>query len=500
MRTVFIDGNSLLWRSMHGFGVQNTAQGVITHLNTLLPELQPTSLVVCWDIGKSRWRTAVHPEYKANRKKAKEDVDRETLEEQWDALKRYFKAMGIQQVAVNGIEADDLLSWLSEYRALSSSDDVVLVTIDRDLWQLISPRVRVYDHVRCLFITADVAKERFGVCPQLIAEYKALVGDASDNIKGIKGIGDKIARDLFASYGSVGGMRNAANVKEISKSKRKGRLYLDEDDFESDLLLTRIPRLADAGWYINDEERRMLVPQLTEYPQSNEFNARVNGEHIGKVLRTPQALVPVDFSGMTLEIPHKTSYTTWHDLDQTILTCNRCALRQHCGQHNPVLAQGYEDVEIMLVGSSPAERDLEAGEPFTGPEGKLVDGLLDACGLTRRSVYITYVCRCYAEDNRVPHLNEMMTCSPFLQSEVDLLRPRLVITFGNAAMSLFTPYLSHVTRHCGEIEKFRSGRINHDAWVSINLHPSSALRSQKGRSHFDYAVKTLKTFLEKRKP
>lgn len=498
---LLIDGNSLIWRAAFSGGEHNIASGVITFANEVLTRFQPDSLIFCWDYGKSRFRSELYSQYKATREKpAKLDI--ESIYSQVDILRRYLSKMGIQQVRVSGIEADDLISWVSEYAVLSLDKDVVIVSTDKDLWQLITPRVSVFDPIRSTFATPEFVKLSFGVAPKDIPIYKALVGDTSDNIKGIKGIGEKLAIKLFEEYGSIWRAQELENVKEISKSKKLVKLYQCEDDFERDLLLTKIPSLRDLSWYIDENERQLLRAEIFANPVKDLLGGRMLAESFGKGLIMTLQLTELDFSEFPVDLPEPAKYESWPDLDSEIAQCAQCGLRAFTEDYGPTLPDGFSTAEIMIVGRNPGREELAQGKPFVGPSGALVNKLLDECGLTRQEVYITNVCKCYSEDNRVPELGEIGACRRFLQAEVDLLKPKLIIVLGNEAMASFTSWRAGVTSHCGQIipaNEIENSPVKHNAWVAVCVHPSSALRAPKNLANFSYAVGQIKRFLEKKR-
>ena len=498
MTVVIIDGNGLLWRAAHSLGEQQVAYGVLDYLNTVLEKFSPESMIVCWDSGASRYRLGVYPEYKAHRKKHRDKFDMELLTSQADLARDYLRHKGVQQVRVHGVEADDLISWVSEYISVYLKKQTVIISADRDLWQLTTKSVSTYDLMRGVKTTPVTAQEVFGVEPYLIPQWKAIVGDSSDNIKGIKGLGDKRARALFKEYGCVENMLKPEAVKVLSKSAVTARLYKLEDAYERDLLLTRIPKLFDLVWYLNDKEFISLSSQLLAPVVVNEVSAQGIADTLQKSLITYRKLTPVDFSRMPLQTQSKLTYTGWPELDNTIKICNKCALRADCGVYGPTLAEGYSDVDIMFVGRNPGQTELESGIPFSGASGDHIDTLLETCGLTRRDVWITNVCKCHSENNRPLTIGEIGACSGYLQAEVDLLKPKLIITFGNEAMSLFTSFKQGVSRHSGEMVKHEHTQIEHGAHVVISVHPSAALRSGKSLANFEYATKVVAKYLEKR--
>ncbi|HBH00516.1 MAG TPA: DNA polymerase I [Candidatus Rokubacteria bacterium] len=209
-RFCVVDGHSQLFRAYHAVGYLSTSKGIPTQavlvLSTMLWKLireeQPDYLAVAWDAPGPTFRDALSAEYKAGRAAMPEDLVR-----QLPYVQRLLEALRIPVLEAAGFEADDILATLVD-RALAVPDlEVLIVTGDKDLLQLVGPRVRVlsvsgrtgepvlYDEAR--------VRERWGVAPGQIVEVLALMGDAIDNIKGVHGVGEKTAVKLIAQFGSV---------------------------------------------------------------------------------------------------------------------------------------------------------------------------------------------------------------------------------------------------------------------------------------------------------
>src|SRR3954449_839394 len=225
-----IDGNSLAYRAFFalpesiatstGFPT-NAIFGFASMLVKLLTEYGSKPTIVVWDAGSSG-RKEVSADYKATR------TSRPTLlMEQWPHLEPLVEAFGYRNVSVPGFEADDVIASIAE-RARDDGVPVMVVTGDRDAFQIIDPdsRVRVmatgrgitdtkvYDHKAVL--------ERYGIGPELIPDFYGLKGDTSDNIPGVPGIGDKTASELLQRFGSLETVLDS--IDEISGAKRKENL------------------------------------------------------------------------------------------------------------------------------------------------------------------------------------------------------------------------------------------------------------------------------------
>jgi DNA polymerase-1 len=210
MSTFYIvDGHSHLFRAYHAVGHLSTSRGVPSHavlvLSTMLWKLireeQPDYLGIALDAPGPTFRDAMFTAYKATRTGMPDDLVR-----QLPYVRRLFQALRTPVFEVPGYEADDVLATLVDH-ARAHDLDVVIVTGDKDLLQLVGPRVRVLSVIGRTgeSVVYDEAKvrERWGVEPSQIADVLALMGDSIDNIPGVRGVGEKTAVKLIAQYGSV---------------------------------------------------------------------------------------------------------------------------------------------------------------------------------------------------------------------------------------------------------------------------------------------------------
>jgi DNA polymerase-1 len=204
-----VDGHSHLFRAYHAVGYLSTSKGVPTHavliLSTMLWKLireeQPDYLGIAWDPPGPTFRDNLFAEYKATRTAMPGD-----LVQQLPYVRRLFEALHVPVIEVPGFEADDVLATLVGH-ARGAGVDTTVVSGDKDLLQLVGPGVRVLSVLgrtgeRVVYDEAKV-RERWGVAPSQIADVLALMGDAIDNIPGVKGVGEKTAVKLIGQFGSV---------------------------------------------------------------------------------------------------------------------------------------------------------------------------------------------------------------------------------------------------------------------------------------------------------
>ncbi len=510
---VLVDGNPLIWRAFYAVGLEydGVTKGIVSSISKIIEQFKcgydnvDSSILVFWDSGKSRWRRKVYPDYKLHREAKKEKIDIEGVYKQRDAARAFIKNMGIRQIWVKGVEADDLIAWFATYfQGFNLYDKIVISTTDKDIWQLINDNTSVYDPINKEIIDEMEVKQRLGITPLQIPDWKALAGDVSDNIKGVNGIGDKTAVELIKSYGGVTGILDPTNHEAIVKYKRTASIIDHMEHIGFEYGLTRLSEFSEMKWYLNEDESNELVYSMFKKVQRDRLGVQLMKEKfqsVSSVQGSGLSLPSEVLTGIKAFVGKKEQeeYSSLASLDQAILYCTKCSLREGCGDYGPTLAEGFSDVEIMVIGRNPGEDELKGGRPFIGKAGKRLDQFLLEVGLTRREIWVTNVCKCYSKNNRPLTHGEVMACSGYLQSEIDLIKPKFILAFGNEAMSLVTPYGSGVTKHCGEIMVSPNSLLLEKqimATVAVCVHPSSALRSVKYETEMQYATKTVKEFLE----
>jgi DNA polymerase I len=223
-----IDGSSYIYRAFHAIRHLSNSRGLPTNatfgfvqmLLKVLKEHRPDYLAVVFDSKAPTFRSEVYNEYKANR-----PAMPESLVPQIPYIKKIIEGYRIALVEREGYEADDLIGTVA--RRLESEVDVVIVTGDKDLLQLISDRIQVYDSMKEKRFGVEEVIQRFGVSPEQVVEVMGLAGDAIDNIPGIPGIGEKTAIQLIKTYGSIENL--LTHAEEIPQNKLKGNLKTHGD-------------------------------------------------------------------------------------------------------------------------------------------------------------------------------------------------------------------------------------------------------------------------------
>jgi DNA polymerase-1 len=193
----------------------NAVYGVATMLARLVDEAQPNYLAVVYDSKEPSFRKEIYPEYKANRTAAPDD-----LIPQFARIEQLVHGFRMHSFRQPGVEADDLIATLAtKWRHADKKNHVVIVSSDKDLMQLIDDRTCAWDTMTGKVYGPREVEEKFGVPPSCVRDYLGLVGDSSDNIPGVPGVGPKTAADLLKQYGSMEGVLKAAAKGEIAGKK-----------------------------------------------------------------------------------------------------------------------------------------------------------------------------------------------------------------------------------------------------------------------------------------
>ena len=244
MRVYLIDGYSLLYRAFYALPQSiatssglptNALYGFTSMVLKLLDSEEEVGIGVVWDGGLPAFRVEIFPEYKANRSSMPEE-----LRAQLDHLDEILEAMNIPAIRAEGFEADDALATLS--KRVPEDVELFIVTGDQDAMQLVDGRVKVLRTTRGVSETKAYGREEvigdYGVTPEQIPDYKGLVGDPSDNIPGVRGIGPKGAASLLREFGSIEGV-----YENLEKIPAKGTRQKLEDGRESAFVSLELARM-----------------------------------------------------------------------------------------------------------------------------------------------------------------------------------------------------------------------------------------------------------------
>jgi DNA polymerase-1 len=205
MNLYLIDGHSYFYRAFHAIRNLSNSKGFPTNaifgftnmLFKLLREKKPDAIAIVLDSPGPTERHKIYEEYKAQRPETPDD-----LVLQIPHMKKIIEAFHIESFEIPGCEADDIIGTMAK-RAAGAGADVYILSGDKDMMQLVGDRIRIYDPMKEVLIDETAVVEKFGVPPGRVSEVMALTGDAIDNIPGVKGIGEKTAKELIAGVSSL---------------------------------------------------------------------------------------------------------------------------------------------------------------------------------------------------------------------------------------------------------------------------------------------------------
>jgi DNA polymerase I len=228
MRLHLIDGSSYVFRAFHAIPFLSTSKGIPTNAVfgfttmclKLLREEKPTHVAMVFDAPGETFRDELFADYKANR-----TAPAEELAPQFPLVRRMVEALRLPVLEERGVEADDVIGTLAR-RAEVEGWEVVIVTGDKDFQQLVGPRIRIVDTMRDKRIGEDEVRERYGVEPPRWVDIVALMGDAIDNIPGIRGVGEKTAAGLIKHAGTLEALLERPELAETS-GVRGGKKLVD---------------------------------------------------------------------------------------------------------------------------------------------------------------------------------------------------------------------------------------------------------------------------------
>ena len=240
-RLFLIDGNSQMYRAYHAIRAltgpdgrsTNAVYGFVTMLRKLIAVEQPELIAAAFDLRGPTFRHELADDYKANRRPMPED-----LVEQVPWVHEACEALGVPIVTRKGFEADDVIGTIA-VKAAATGLNVVMVTGDKDFFQLVNDQVTIFNpRDDGIWYDATGVQEKFGVRPDQVVDVLALMGDASDNVKGVPGIGQKGARELVTEHGSLD--RLLATAADLPKKKYRTALTDHADDALQSRELVRI--------------------------------------------------------------------------------------------------------------------------------------------------------------------------------------------------------------------------------------------------------------------
>ena len=282
-KIILVDGNNLLYRSYYATAYNgnfmhnsknfptNALYGFVNMMNKIISEEKPAYIVVAFDKGKT-FRHEKYKDYKAGRMETPNE-----LKLQIPYSRKLLDAMGIKYYELDNYEADDILGTFARYCDESSDFNATVISSDHDLLQLISPSVemkmlKTKDYIR---YNKESFFKDYGIEPIKIIDLKALQGDTSDNIPGVKGIGEKTALKLLQDYDSLNGIYE--NIDKLTP-KMKEKLINDKDNAYMSYELATINRFAPIEFNLNEIKYEGATPSLNEVYEELEFYSFIKKE------------------------------------------------------------------------------------------------------------------------------------------------------------------------------------------------------------------------------
>ena len=280
---VLVDGSSYLYRAFHAFPpLTNSAgeptgamYGVLNMLKSLISQVQPSHIAVVFDAKGKTFRDEMFEQYKSHRPPMPDD-----LRKQIQPLHDIIRALGIPLLVIEGVEADDVIGTLA-VAASKANKKVLISTGDKDMAQLMDDNIMLINTMNNTLLDREAVIEKYGIPPELIIDYLALMGDSADNIPGVAGVGEKTALGLLQGIGSMAEIyANLDKVAElpIRGAKKLGDKLLAEKEMadlsyrlatiKTDVALDITPEQLTLGASNND--------QLTEYFGRYEFKRWLN--------------------------------------------------------------------------------------------------------------------------------------------------------------------------------------------------------------------------------
>lgn len=318
-KLVLIDGNSLSFRAFYALPLLSNHAGIHTNavygfamlLEKIIKEEKPNHFLVAFDAGKTTFRHSKYSEYKGGRQKTPPE-----LSEQFPYIRQLLDAYHIKRYELDNYEADDIIGTLSR-QADEADFETIIITGDRDLTQLATDNVTIYytkkgvtdvDHYTPEFI----AEKYQGLVPKQIIDMKGLMGDTSDNIPGIAGVGEKTAIKLLNQFESVEGVYE--HIEEVTAKKLKEKLINSKDDalMSKDLATINVHSpvevsLEDTKLTLQDDtaEKIELFKKLEFKQLLADIDTSSNNEEvIDKTFEIEQDFQNVDFNDLNEAVIH----------------------------------------------------------------------------------------------------------------------------------------------------------------------------------------------------
>jgi DNA polymerase I len=267
-----IDGSGFIFRAFHAIppltrkdGTQvNAVYGFCTMLSKLLTDHHADYITVVFDASRENFRNSIYPEYKAHRPPTPPE-----LIPQFPLIREATTAFNIPWFQLEGYEADDLIATFTEI-GKANAFETIIVSSDKDLMQLVSDDVTMFDHFKNIYITPNEVQEKYGVPPSKMIEIQSLMGDSSDNVPGVPKIGPKTAAELIQQFDTLENLLN--NLDQIPQKGRRENLEIYQEQARISHQLVTLRKDVPINISIDDFKRKDLhLPDLLQFVKDLNF-------------------------------------------------------------------------------------------------------------------------------------------------------------------------------------------------------------------------------------
>lgn len=317
-RYMLIDGLNLFFRNFSAINAVNSngahvggLGGFFRSLGALTRQIQPTQIIVVFDgVGSSTNRKNIIPEYKSNR-----NITRVTKHELFDNIDEeddakvgqivriieYLQTLPVKVVSMNSVEADDIIAYLSSVLPQKEDEKVFIVSSDKDYLQLVSKQVIVYRPIEKEFFTQDIVRQKFGLDPHNFILYKTLLGDASDSLPGIKGLG---AKTLFKKFPELATDKlTLEDIIDLSEQRMNEHVVYARILHDIEMLENKY-RIMDLSNPMMTDEDKEYIHEFIKPCQlelhSKEFIKMYNEDQLGGLIRNVEFWIKDIFQNLVV--------------------------------------------------------------------------------------------------------------------------------------------------------------------------------------------------------
>ena len=328
---VLVDGSSYLYRAFHAFPPLTNKQGeptgamygVLNMLKSLIAQVEPSHIAVVFDAKGKTFRDELFEQYKSHRPPMPDE-----LRSQIQPLHAMIKALGIPLLSIEGVEADDVIGTLA-VQASQAGKHVLISTGDKDMAQLVNDHIMLINTMNNTLLDREGVIEKYGIPPELIIDYLALLGDSSDNIPGVKGVGEKTAIALLQGIGSMQAIyANLDKVAELSFRGAKNfapKLEAEKETADLSYLLATIKTdvALDVTYdqlLTQPQQRDQLVELFGRYEFKRWLNEVMNDAN--PVTQTSAEKIPNNYQAtQAVSSEQKSAPFTKISIDRTAYDC-----------------------------------------------------------------------------------------------------------------------------------------------------------------------------------